>query len=106
MNLTYEEQKKIGDSATDMMQAFCEFRLAEERLSIVNTLSGNIVQVSIPDEMFKNALDPYARQFKKMQDRFFESLGIPISNKEFWDWYNKQPPSIEQLKKRCQETKG
>ena len=96
--LTNEEKKTIGDAATEMMQAFCAFRIAEEKLRVVNTLSGNLAQVIMSDEMFKNALDPYARQFKEMQNRFFDALGIPLTNKEFWDWYRKQPPSMEQLK--------
>ena len=106
MNLTNEEKKKIGDAASAMMQAFCEFRLAEDRLNIANSLSGNLAQIRLPDELIKNALAPYVGVFKEMQWKFFDALGIPLTNKEFLDWYSKQPPSMEQLKHKWKEVMG
>lgn len=106
MNLTNEEKKEIGDAASAMMQTFCEFRLAEDRLNTANTLSGNLAQIRIPDEIMKNALSPYAESFKNAQEKFFDVLGIPLSNKEFWGWYKNQPPSMEQLKRKYKEVLG
>lgn len=106
MNLTNEEKKQIGDAASAMMQALCEFRLAEDRLNIANSLSGNLAQIRLPDELIKNALAPYVGVFKEMQYKFFDVLEIPLTNKDFWDWYNKQPPSMEQLKHKWKAVMG
>ncbi len=38
MTLTNEEKKKIADAAAQMMQTFCEFKLAEDRLATMNNL--------------------------------------------------------------------
>lgn len=96
MDMTNEEKKNIGDAASAMMQAFCEFKLAEDRLQVASTLSGNLAQIRLPDELIRAALVPYIEEFKKCQEKFFDALGVPLSNKEFWEWNKKQPPIIEQ----------
>lgn len=106
MNLTNEEKKNIMDAASEMMRSFCEFHLAEDRLNIANSLSSRMANIKFPDELTGNALAPYAAAFKEMQCKFFDSLGIPLTNNEFWDWYNKQPPSIDQLKQKRKEVIG
>lgn len=106
MNLTNEERKNIMDAASEMMRSFCEFHLAEDRLNIANSLSSRMANIKFPDELRGNALAPYAEAFKEMQCKFFDSLGIPLTNNEFWDWYNKQPPSMDKLKQKWKEVIG
>ena len=104
MNLTNEEKKKIGDSVTAMMQAFCEFKMAEDRLKIANDLSANLVKIKLPDDIINAILKNYLDSFKQKQLEFFDALGISFDNKEFWDWYDKQPPSMDELKKKVENS--
>lgn len=89
MNLTNEEKKKIADSATYLMQAFCEFRMAEDRLKTMNNLIGKVLDMGFNKEMSSAALSPYLEHLKEAQKNFFEILGIGEDNKEFWR-YNSQ----------------
>ena len=100
MQITNEEKKNIGDAASAMMSAFCEFRLAEDRLRIAFTLSGNLADIHLPDELMMNAIAPYAEAFKSRQKDFFEALGIGEDNKEFWEWHEKQAPGKDGLKRK------
>lgn len=106
MTLTNEEKKNIGDAASAMMSAFCEFRLAEDRLRIASTLSGNLADIHLPDELIINAIAPYAEAFKARQKDFFDALGIGEDNKEFWEWHEKQPPSMDELKRKSDRICG
>ena len=103
MNLTNEEKGRIVNAANAMMVAFFEFRNARNRLDIANTIAGNLAQIRIPDNLLEGVLEPYEKVFKEMQEHFFDVVGIPKMDKEFWDWYKRQPPSIEQLKHKWKE---
>lgn len=103
MNLTNEEKKNIGDAASAMMSAFCEFRLAEDRLGTASTISGKLAGIRLPEELMMNAIAPYAEAFKERQKEFFEALGIGEENKEFWEWHKQQTPSMDELKKSIRE---
>ena len=100
MNLTNEEKKKIGDAATAMMQSFCEFKIAEDRLNVANSLSSNLVHIQLPKDILDSALNQYLDAFKQKQLEFFDALDIGLGNKNFWDWYDNQSPSMEDLKRK------
>lgn len=99
MNLTNEEKKRIADAATTTMQAFCELRMAEDRLRTMNGLVGSILHMGMDKGMMEMALLPYVERMKKSQVEFFKVLGIEESNKEFWEYNAK-----EEAWKREQET--
>ena len=99
MQITNEEKKKIGDAASAMMSAFCEFRLAEDRLGTASILSGKLAGIRLPEELMMNAIAPYAEAFKVRQKEFFDALGIGEDNKEFWEWHKQQPPGMDELKR-------
>lgn len=105
MQITNEEKKHIGDAASAMMSAFCEFRLAEDRLSTASTLSGNLAGIRLPSGLMMNAIAPYAEAFKARKKEFFEALGIGEDNKEFWEWH-KQQQIMEELKSKPESTCG
>lgn len=95
MKLTNEEKKRIGDAATIMMQAFCEFKMAEDRMSTASTICGNLAGIAIPKDVFVAGIKPYADSFINAQKVFREELGVGDDNTEFWEWNKKQPPSME-----------
>lgn len=89
MTLTNEEKKKIADAAAQMMQTFCEFKLAEDRLATMNNLSGHLINMSLDDKTMQATILPYFGQFKKKQEEFFSLMGIQEDNKEFWEYSQK-----------------
>ena len=89
MDLTNEEKKKIADAATLLMQVFCEYRMAEDRLNMMNLLSGSLMKMALPEELIKNALAPFMTRFQLAKTSFFENLGIGEDNKEFWEYNEK-----------------
>ena len=106
MNLTNEEKKRIGDAATAMMQAFCELKMAEDRLNIASSLSSKLVQIHLPNDVLNGALIRYVDAFKQKQNDFFETLGIGVGNKDFWEWYDRQLPSMDELTGKFKGIKG
>ena len=102
MNLTNEEKKRIADAATIMMQTFCEYRMAEDRLNIMRSLVGNVLQMRLGDEILQAALTPYMERMRTAQKEFFDALGIGEDNKEFWE-YN---ASVEQNRRQVIEEKS
>lgn len=100
MNLTNDEKLKIGNAASEMMSSFCELRLAEDRLRIASTLAGSLAEIRLPKKLVDNALVPYINAFKDKQEKFFEVVGMSHSNEDFWNWYDKQPPTMDELRKK------
>lgn len=86
MELTNEEKKTIADAATLMMQTFCEYKMAEDRLSIMSNLSIGLIRVGLDKEAMERALQPYFERLRESRKSFFESLGIGEDNKKFWEW--------------------
>lgn len=89
MQLTNEEKKRIADAATMMLQTFCEYKIAEDRLRTMNTMMGKALEMGLPSEMVEAALVPYRGRVEAAQRGFFETLGIGEGNKEFWEYVSK-----------------
>lgn len=104
MNLTNEEKKRIADSATYLMQAFCEYKMAEDRLNIMSSLAGTLLKMGFNNEMSSAALNPYMNRLKIAQKNFFDALEIGEDNKDFWQ-YNSQVES-KRLAKTNMEVKN
>lgn len=96
MELTNEEKKKIADAATLMMQTFCEYRMAEDRLSIMSNLSIGLIKVGLDKSATERALLPYFERLRESQKSFFGVLGIGEDNKEFWDWNRQEEEQMRE----------
>ena len=96
MNLTNEEKKAIADSATMLMQRFCEYQMAQDRLKTMNGFVSNNLHMQLNTEMIDSALAPYIERMKKAQMEFFMTLGIEESNKDFWE-YNARVEATKQV---------
>lgn len=97
MQATFEEKNRIGDAAIAMMQAYCTLRIAEDRLNHIGNLAGQLLKLNLfdngqtagGDDVRKIVLSPYVESFKDAQMEFFNSLGVGLDNKEFWEWCDK-----------------
>lgn len=96
MELTNEEKKAIADSATMLMQRFCEYQMAQDRLGTMNGFVSNLLHMQLDKEMIDSALAPYIERMKKAQMEFFRTLGIEESNKDFWE-YNVRVEAARQV---------
>jgi hypothetical protein len=96
MNLTNEEKKAIADSATMLMQRFCEYQMAQDRLKTMNEFVSNQLHMQLDREMIASALAPYGERMRKAQMEFFMTLGIEESNKDFWV-YNARVEATKQV---------
>lgn len=106
MQLEKEDKKKILDAASDMMGAFSEMRVAVERMKIFHTIAGNLAGIQFPADVVKSGLNPFEEAFRKARERFCTLIGVGSDDKEFWEWYDSQPPSMEQLKHKKKEVMG
>ena len=86
MELTREEQRKIGEAGAKMMQSFAELQLAVDRLNTMSSLSKAMLQMEMSEEMKKGAVKPYEDEFQARLKEFYEGLGIGEDNVEFWEW--------------------
>lgn len=108
MQATFEEMNRIGDAAIAMMQAYCTLRIAEDRLNHIGNLAGQLLRLNLfdggqtagGDDVRKIVLSPYLETFKVAQMEFFNSLGVGLDNKEFWEWCDKQNREKKETEKK------
>lgn len=106
-SLTNEEKNRIGDAAIAMMNAFAEWKIAEDRLNHIGTLAGRLLNLNLFNsglhvadgtDVREVVLRSFIEKFKAIQLDFFNSLGIGPENKEFWEWcdsHNKEQTKVD-----------
>ena len=98
--LDREDKKKLLDAASQLAKAFSDFRCEVERLQTVHTIVKNIAGIELPADGVRISLAPFEKKMSDTHHAFCELIGASETDNEFWDWYEKQPPSMEELKER------
>lgn len=100
MELDREDKKKLLDAASQLAKAFSDFRCEVERLQTVHTIVKNVAGIELPADGVRISLAPLEKKMSETHQAFCELIGASETDNEFWEWYEKQPPSMEELKER------